>query len=51
LLDISEMVGIDCLTDISTQITEMLLLFSTSPDKSMSLDDFTRMMVMAKLAW
>jgi hypothetical protein len=29
---------------------EMLEMFSTSPDKSMNLNDFTRMMIAAKLA-
>ena len=32
------------------QILEMLEAFTTSPDKSMSLSDFERMMVTAKLA-
>ncbi|KAF8508248.1 hypothetical protein BU17DRAFT_99933 [Hysterangium stoloniferum] len=32
------------------EINEMLSLFSTSPDNTMSLDDFTRMMITAKLA-
>jgi hypothetical protein len=34
-----------------SQIEEMLSLFSTSPDKSISFDDFTRVMILAKLAW
>ncbi|KDR72479.1 hypothetical protein GALMADRAFT_73858 [Galerina marginata CBS 339.88] len=32
------------------EMVEMLDMFSTSPDKSMDLNDFTRMMIMAKLA-
>ncbi|TFK43098.1 hypothetical protein BDQ12DRAFT_674389 [Crucibulum laeve] len=32
------------------EMVEMLELFSSSPDKSMNLDDFSRMMVAAKLA-
>jgi hypothetical protein len=31
-------------------MVEMLETFSTSSDKSMSFDDFCRMMIMAKLA-
>ncbi|KIM44360.1 hypothetical protein M413DRAFT_379728 [Hebeloma cylindrosporum] len=32
------------------EMLEMLEMFSTSPDKSMDFDDFTRMMIVAKLA-
>ncbi|KAF8582580.1 hypothetical protein K439DRAFT_1635236 [Ramaria rubella] len=32
------------------EITEMLSFFSDSPDQSVSLDDFTRMMILARLA-
>ena len=44
--------SIPCLprADPSAQIVEMLEAFSSSPDKSMSLSDFERMMVTAKLA-
>lgn len=35
---------------IISQIVEMLEAFSSSPDKSMNLSDFERMMVTAKLA-
>lgn len=38
------------LTGASTQITEMLSFFSTAPDKSISFEDFTHMMILAKLA-
>lgn len=37
------------LIDSSMKVQEMVSLFSTSPDKTMSFDDFTRMMLMAKL--
>lgn len=35
---------------VEFQIIEMLEAFSTSPDKSMSLGDFEKMMIAAKLA-
>ncbi|KAF8531331.1 hypothetical protein JB92DRAFT_3138871 [Gautieria morchelliformis] len=33
------------------EIEEMLSLYSSSPDKSVSLEDFTRMLIVAKLVW